>query len=47
MFRAIMLTGKAHEVFDALKVMAKEHPTRTIGEMAENIKSWKQKHGLL
>ena len=39
MFRAIMLTGKAQEVFDAIEAMAKEHPQRTIGEMAENIKS--------
>ena len=46
MFRAIMLIGKAHEVFDALEAIAKEHPNRTIGEMTENIKSWKQKHGL-
>ena len=46
MFRAIMLKGKASEVFDTLRAMAKSHPLRTIGEIEENIKEHQRKYGL-
>ncbi|KKL56015.1 hypothetical protein LCGC14_2249670 [marine sediment metagenome] len=36
MFRAIMLKGKAHQVWSILNTLAEQHPTRTIGEITEN-----------
>lgn len=44
MFRAILLIGKAKEAFNYLNILAKEYPTRTIGEITEDIKMHLAKH---
>lgn len=43
---AIQLVVSNRDLGKFLKSMAEKHPTRTIGEIAENIKDWKRKFGL-
>ena len=44
MFCVIRQCCQAKELFQLLNQLAKDYPTRTIGEMELNIREWKQKH---